>query len=172
MNKKTKTLFTSILVSLALFLSTSQISQVHALSKDTIASKNNIKLDLDTIGNITLDNLNFNEDSDSYIFDIDGAIADGLTQEQALNAKNVFESFSIADARQFEEIRKSDTNGKVVGAITSVSALIAALAAIGATWLVNEILNFGIRAACKKWGNSWNNSPGIFKTFCKTMGYV
>lgn len=50
----------------------------------------------------------------------------------------------------------------------TLAALIELLLQLGFAWLVQEILNYGIRATCK----NHSNANSAFRKYCKAMGYI
>ncbi|MGN5651386.1 hypothetical protein [Bacillus sp. Brlt_9] len=128
---------------------------------------------LNTIANESLTLVN----EDRYVFDSSKALELGLTPEQATNLKNGYESLSSSEVLAFENIKKDkvefpgpDPISTVVPVIITVGALINALLAIGAAWLVTIILELGVDTACKRWKYS-SKAPKIFKAFCDMKGW-
>lgn len=50
----------------------------------------------------------------------------------------------------------------------SLALLIEMLINLGFAWIVTEIMNYGVRATCKK----HSNANSTFRKYCKTMGYI
>lgn len=116
-------------------------------------------------------------DGNRYFFDSSKALELGLTSEQATNLKNGYESLSSSEVIAFENIKTDkvefpgpDQSPTAVPVVIGLAALINALLAIGAAWLVTIILNIGAYTACKKWKYS-SKAPRIFKTFCDMKGW-
>ncbi|MDO5047489.1 MAG: hypothetical protein Q4D88_02965 [Anaerococcus sp.] len=75
--------------------------------------------------------------------------------------KETIENMSEANARNLRSFLKQRF------AIT-LAALIELLISLGFAWLVNEILNFGVRPPCQK----YSDTNSIFRKYCKTMGSI
>lgn len=110
----------------------------------------------------------------TYRFDSSVAIQLGVTPGQAHELKLGYESLT---AEQINAINNLEgENFEVKDPETGLTFVIAlpillnALLALGAAWLVNEILNLGAYQACKKWKNS-SKSPKLFKKYCDAKGW-
>lgn len=114
---------------------------------------------------------------DKYLFDSSKALELGLTPEQTTNLKNGYENLSSSEVIAFEKIKKDkvefpgpDPINTALPVIITVGALIDALLAIGAAWLVTIILELGAYLACKRWKYS-SKTPKIFTAFCDMKGW-
>lgn len=107
----------------------------------------------------------------TYEFNESIALELGATPEQVNNLKNGYKNINFKEISKLEGKTATITDPKTgTVVVISLTALLNALIALGAAWLVNEILNLGAYLACQKWKYS-SKAPRIFTAYCESKGW-
>ncbi|HDR7921645.1 TPA: hypothetical protein QCY56_005665 [Bacillus toyonensis] len=100
-----------------------------------------------------LKSLVFLKDENKISIDVEKAKSFGLNDTEIANAKSGFESFTVEDVTQFQNVILAEENEKpwVIIVAIPLSRVITALVIAGLGWIAKEILTFGAYQVCKKW---------------------
>lgn len=100
-----------------------------------------------------LKSLVFLKDENKISIDVEKAKSFGLNDTEIANAKSGFESFTVEDVTQFQNVILAEENEKpwVIIVAIPLSRVITALVIAGLGWIAKEILTFGVYQVCKKW---------------------
>lgn len=111
---------------------------------------------------------NYDIENNRYSFDVDRAIAAGVTLSDAVQMKNYLESLSPAQAKDIHDQQmaavKDGENQPQVLPIILWAARILATAGLG--WAAKKLLDMGGYEFCKR----WKNYNSVTKYVCKFIG--
>jgi len=114
--------------------------------------------------NVIRDSVSYDYKNEHFKFDIDNAVKNGFTIEEANNLNFFFTTTSL------EEMKKL-SNYQEPAHPTIAPALLVLLGFIGggvASFLLDQILTYGVAKTCKKY--YYKNAA--FKDYCKTVGHI
>ena len=111
---------------------------------------------------------NYDIENNRYSFDVDKAIAAGVTLSDAVQMKNYLESLSPAQAKDIHDQQmaavKDGKNQPQVLPIILWAARVLAMAGLG--WAAKKLLDMGGYEFCKR----WKNYNSVTKYVCKFIG--
>ncbi len=106
-------------------------------------------------------NLSYDEGEQSFIFDVENAVNQGLDSELATQIEANISSMSASEAAELNEDMEAIQPRSVVATV------IAFLAGAGFSWLADKLLDYGAEKFC----NAYGDYNDIAATACDMLGY-
>ncbi len=106
-------------------------------------------------------NLSYDEEEQSFIFDVENAVNQGLDSELAAQIEANISSMSASEAAELNE------DMEAVQPRSVVATVIAFLAGAGFSWLADKLLDYGAEKFC----NAYGDYNDIAATACDMLGY-
>ncbi|MCE5595148.1 hypothetical protein JL790_12050 [Staphylococcus pseudintermedius] len=136
------------------------------------AESNSInKEQINTIQN----SLKYDIQNEKYVFNTEYATSNGLTQKQAENLKNYFESMNKDQIEKFNQeigfkpdLNSSENEGTSTRIAPALAAVLGVIGGAVATKLLDEIMNYGIAKTCQVNEGKWK----AFDDYCSTNGHL
>lgn len=109
------------------------------------------------------------KDDGTFYFDETEAVTLGLSEEQIQEVKQSFESMNRNEGEALVSLTSEIIpNDALVLPIITIGKLLEILLAAGLRWLVAEILEQGVAAACRRWADVHE----VFWDYCVRKGHI